>query len=46
MKRWVGHVVYMGEMRNTILVKKPEGKRPFIRPRYRWEDHIRRDLKE
>jgi len=28
----------MGEMRNAyrILVRKPEGKSPLIRPRYRW----------
>jgi hypothetical protein len=29
--RWVGHVAYMGEMRNAykILVRKPEWKRPL-----------------
>jgi hypothetical protein len=29
----------MGEMKeaNTILPRKPEGKRPLGRPRYRWE---------
>jgi len=33
-------------MRNTykILVGKPEGKRPFGRPRRRWEYNIRTDL--
>jgi hypothetical protein len=38
----------MGEMRNayTILVGKPEGKRPLGRPRCRWEDDIRMDLRE
>jgi hypothetical protein len=38
----------MGEMRNaySILVGKPEGKRPLERPRSRWEDDIRMDLKE
>ena len=25
---------------------KSEGKRPFGRPRYRWEDNIKMDLKE
>jgi len=32
--RWAGHVARMGEMRNaySILVGKPEGKRPFVRP--------------
>jgi hypothetical protein len=35
--RWVGHVERMGEMRNacSILVRKPEGKRPLQRPRHR-----------
>jgi len=33
----------MGEMRNSykILVRNPEGKRLFIRPRHSWEDNIR-----
>jgi hypothetical protein len=30
----------------TILVGKPEGKRPMGRPRRRWEDNIRMDLQE
>jgi hypothetical protein len=29
-----------------ILVGKPEGKRPLGRPRRRWEDNIRIDLRE
>jgi len=29
-----------------ILVGKPEGKRPLGRPRRRWEDYIRMDLRE
>jgi hypothetical protein len=38
----------MGEVRNayTILVEKPEGKRPLGRTRRRWEDNIRIDLRE
>jgi hypothetical protein len=38
----------MGEMRNVynILAGKPEGKRPLGRPRHKWEDDIRMDLKE
>jgi hypothetical protein len=35
-------------MRNAynILDGKPEGKRPVTRPKHRWEDIIRMDLKE
>jgi hypothetical protein len=38
----------MGEKRNAygILVGKPEGKRPLGRPRRRWEDNIRMDLRD
>jgi hypothetical protein len=28
------------------LVGKPEGKRPLGRPRHRWEDNIKMDLRE
>jgi hypothetical protein len=33
----------MGEMRNaySVLVGKPEGKRPLGKPRRRWENNIR-----
>jgi hypothetical protein len=36
----------MGEMRNTykVLAGKSEGKRPFGRPRYTWEDNIRMEI--
>jgi hypothetical protein len=38
----------MGEMINAykILVGRPEGKRPLGRPRRRWEDNIKMDLRE
>jgi hypothetical protein len=38
----------MGEGRGVyrVLVGKPEGKRPLGRPRRRWEDNIKADLKE
>jgi hypothetical protein len=38
----------MGEERKVykVLVGKPEGKRPLGRPRRRWEDGIRMDLKK
>jgi hypothetical protein len=29
-----------------ILVGSPEGKRPLGRPRHRWEDNIKIDLRE
>jgi len=29
-----------------VLVGKPDGKRPFGRPRSRWEDNIKMDLQE
>jgi hypothetical protein len=29
-----------------VLMGKPEGKRPLERPRHRWEDWIRMDLRE
>jgi hypothetical protein len=46
--RWAGHVTRMGEKRNAyrILVGKPEGKRPLGRPRRRWVDNIKIDLRE
>jgi hypothetical protein len=46
--RWAGHVPRMGEKRNVyrILVGKPEGKRPLGRPRRRWVDNIKIDLRE
>jgi len=44
----VGHVAHLREMRNAynILVVKPEGERPFRRPRHRWDDNIKMDLRE
>jgi hypothetical protein len=46
--RWAGHVARMGEERKLykVLMGKPEGKRPPGRPRRRWEDGIRMDLRE
>jgi hypothetical protein len=43
-----GHVARIGEKRNAyrILVGKPEGKRPLGRPRRRWVDTIKIDLRE
>jgi hypothetical protein len=38
----------MGERRGLcrVLVGKPEGKRPLVRHRRRWEDTIKMDLQE
>jgi hypothetical protein len=45
--RWAGYVARMGEKRNAyrILVETPEGKKPLGRPRRRWEDNIRMDIR-
>jgi hypothetical protein len=44
--KWVGHVARVGERRGVcrVLVGKPEGKRPFGRPRHRWKYNINMDL--
>ncbi|KAJ4439947.1 hypothetical protein ANN_08078 [Periplaneta americana] len=46
--RWAGHVARMGESINAyrVLVGRPEAKRPLGRPRRRWEDNIKMDLRE
>jgi hypothetical protein len=45
--RWAGHVAWMGGRgMHKILVWKPEGKKPLGRPRRRWVDGIKMDLRE
>jgi hypothetical protein len=46
--RWAEHVARMGEGKGVyrVLVGRPEGKRPLGRPRRRWEDNIKMDLKD
>jgi hypothetical protein len=46
--RWAGHVARVGETKDAyrILVGKPEGNRPLGRPRRRWVDNIKIDLRE
>ncbi|KAJ4438187.1 hypothetical protein ANN_14126 [Periplaneta americana] len=46
--RWAGHVAHMCESRNAyrVLVGRLEGKRPLGIPRRRWEDNIKKDLRE
>jgi hypothetical protein len=46
--RWAGHVARIGEKRNAyrILVGKPEERKQLGRPRRRWVDNIKIDLRE
>ena len=46
--RWAGHVARMEDGRSAfkMLTGKLTGKRTLGRPRRRWEDNIRMDLKE
>jgi hypothetical protein len=50
--RWAGHVARRGEKRNAyrhmvgMLVGKPEGKKPLGRPRRRWVDNIKMEIRE
>jgi hypothetical protein len=46
--RWAGHVARIGEGRcvKTVLVGKPEGKRPLGRPTRRWKGNIKMDGQE
>jgi hypothetical protein len=46
--RWARHVARMGDGRGVyrVLVGMPEGKRQLGRPRRRWEDTIKMDLRE
>ena len=45
--RWAGHVARMGEESGMygVLLGKPEGRRRLERPRRRWVDNIRKDLR-
>jgi hypothetical protein len=46
--RWAGHIARLEEKRNAyrILMGNPEGKRPLGRPRHRWVDNIKMDLRK
>jgi hypothetical protein len=46
--KWAGHVAHMGEGRGVyrVLVGRPEGKKPLVGPRHRWEDNIKMYLRE
>jgi hypothetical protein len=45
--RWAGHVARMGEKWNaySILMEKTEGKRPLGRPKRKWVENIKMDLR-
>ena len=46
--KWAGHIAHTEQFRNAyrVLVGKPESKRPLGRPRRRWEDNIKMNLRE
>ena len=46
--RWAGHVASVGERRGAcmVLLEKTEWKRALERPRHRWENNIKMDLRE
>jgi hypothetical protein len=46
--RWAGHVARIEERRGAYgaLVGKPNGRRPLERPRRRWKDNIKMDLRD
>ena len=46
--RWLEHVAHIGQRKGIcrVLVGKPEGKSPLGKPRHRWEDNFKVDLKE
>jgi hypothetical protein len=46
--RWMGHMVRMGDRRGSyrVLVGRPEEKRSPGRPRRRWDDNMKLDLRK
>jgi hypothetical protein len=40
---WAEHASRMGDRRGAYRVsaRRPEGRRPLVRPRLRWEDNIK-----
>jgi hypothetical protein len=46
--RWARHVARMVEGKDVyrVLVGRPKGKRPLGRPRHRWEDNVKMDLRD
>jgi hypothetical protein len=46
--RWEEHVAYMGKGRGVyrVFIGRAKRKRPLGRPRHRWEDNMKMDLRE
>jgi hypothetical protein len=46
--KWTGHIASIAERRSTyvVLMVKPEGKKLLARQRHRWDDNIRKDIRE
>jgi hypothetical protein len=46
--RWAGHIARTEDKRGVyrVLVRRPVGKRLRVRPRRRWDDNIKTDLRE
>jgi hypothetical protein len=46
--RWAEHVARMGKRRGLyrVLMEMPEGNRPLVGPRRRWENNIKMDFQE
>jgi hypothetical protein len=46
--RWAGHVARIGKGRGVyrVFVARTEGKKPLGRPRHRWEDNNKMELRE
>ena len=44
---WAGHAWRKKDaIINTVIKEDPKGKRPLGRPRLRWEDCVKREVKE
>jgi len=45
---WAAHASRMGDRRGAyrVLVRRPEGRRPLVRPRIIWEENINMDFQE
>jgi hypothetical protein len=46
-RRWTGHIIRIDEGRSAfrVLTAKLTGKRPWGKPRHRWEDNIKMYIK-